>query len=338
MPLDSVLYHNIGEVVPSAMGDKLQRYPAAVEKTMIPAGRSMSHYACGTELRFVADRRTLVTVMSYLGNGEAIVYSGDFQHSHHALPQGVAVTITLEAGEVFGRVNEEYTAGQRFSRHVWRIAFKNANVAVLNVEHFGDELRLPKPEEMPAKTMLAYGSSITHGSGALNSSDTYVEHLARRLGCDVLNKGLGGACFCEPGVADYFADKLQWDFALLEIGINMVNTIPVDEYEKRLRYMLDRVTAAGKPIFMVNIYRFSHDYSPEPTTITANVKDYRDTFRKVYADYADKNCTLIEGEEILARPEYLTSDGIHPSSYGHIMMGENLAAKMKGKLQELGVL
>jgi lysophospholipase L1-like esterase len=286
----------------------------------------------------VTDRRTLVTVMAYVGNGEAIVYSGYFQHSRHALPQGVAVTIPLDAAEVFGRVNEKYTEGQRFSRKVWRIAFKDANVAVLNVECFGDELRLPKPEEMPARTMLAYGSSITHGAGALNSSDTYVEQLARLLVCDVLNKGLGGACFCEPGVADYFAEKLQWDFALMEIGINMVNTIPVDEYEKRLRYMLERVTATGKPIFLVTCYRYSRDYSVAEGTEEQKLCAYRETMRKVHADFADKNCYLIEGTEILDRPEYLTTDGIHPSSYGHMMMGQNLSVKMKGKLQELGVL
>ena len=339
MILNSIFYHNIADFHSSGVGNMIHRYPRNVEISMTEGGREMSRYACGTELRLVAGSRVFVTVMAHRGEGgEAVVYCGDFQHARHSLPKGEAVTIPLIAPEVFGRVTEEYTAGTRFSQNVWRIAFKNVMVSVLSVDAQGNDARPPYPWEMPAKKMLAYGSSITHGAGALTSVDTYVEHLARLLGCDVLNKGLGGACHCEPAVADYFVEELEWDFALMEVGVNMLGSVPVEEYEKRLRYLLERVTATGKPIFLVNVYRFSRDYSITEGAEEQKLRAYRETMRKVYADFADKNCYLIEGQEILDRPEYLTTDGIHPSSYGHIMMGQNLAEKMKGKLQELGVL
>jgi hypothetical protein len=76
---------------------------------------------------------------------------------------------------------------------------------------------------------------------------------------------------------------------------------------------------------------------------------FRGVIRKVYQEFRQKTCHktyykssskadddlhsrnaldqlyLIEGEEILTDFCYLTCDLIHPSDFGHIIMGQNLA-------------
>ena len=56
------------------------------------------------------------------------------------------------------------------------------------------EVLPPQPGDTPDRTLLCYGSSITHGSLALGTPHTYVYRMAGQLGCDVRNLGMAGCC------------------------------------------------------------------------------------------------------------------------------------------------
>jgi hypothetical protein len=57
------------------------------------------------------------------------------------------------------------------------------------------------------------------GTGASMHHNCYVQQTAGILGVDVLNMGQGGACMCEPELADFFANLEGWDFApLVNVG------------------------------------------------------------------------------------------------------------------------
>ena len=95
----------------------------------------------------------------------------------------------------------------------------------------------PGEDEKPRRRWLAYGSSIT------NVGSWYVHHAALRLLADVFNKGMCGSCLCEPEVAGWLPSCESWDFATLELGVNMRGGFSAMEFEKRARF--DRTIRKG---------------------------------------------------------------------------------------------
>ncbi len=55
------------------------------------------------------------------------------------------------------------------------------------------EMEPPKKEQCPRRTLLAYGSSITHGSNSLDASHSWVWQVAYRLQMDYRNLGMAGS-------------------------------------------------------------------------------------------------------------------------------------------------
>lgn len=86
------------------------------------------------------------------------------------------------------------------------------------------EIEPPKKEQVPPKTLLAYGSSITHGSNALDQSHTWAALLARDLKMDLRNLGMEGSCAMEPERVDFLArmgEDGEWHAAILELEVNV---------------------------------------------------------------------------------------------------------------------
>lgn len=63
-------------------------------------------------------------------------------------------------------------------------------------------------------------------------SNTYISQLALRLGMDILDKGMGGSCFCEPEVANWIKDT-ECNLILLELSVNMIYGYTDEEYKER---------------------------------------------------------------------------------------------------------
>jgi len=68
------------------------------------------------------------------------------------------------------------------------------------------------------KTLLAYGDSITQGFDALYPSHSYAVRLAEFLDAELLNKGIGGACFCAPLVMA--GEGYNPDYIVVAYGTN----------------------------------------------------------------------------------------------------------------------
>lgn len=175
---------------------------------------------------------------------------------------------------------------------------------------------------MPQKTMLAIGSSITHGARSITHTNSYANEAGRILGVNVLNKGLGGSCQYEPEVADFYASNDEWDFAWIEGAVNC-GVLEVDEFEKRFTYFVDTLYKTGKPLYMTTIL---------PTASLINDKEDNHEkmleFNEIIRSQKDKG-VIIEGSEIITDLRFLTTDLIHPSNEGHTRMGINLAGILK---------
>lgn len=346
MIFEQLAFHNVEELEPltTASGFLLQRFPKAVRERLGRPGDQRGRYiaamSTGCEIRFVTEAPIVrATLSAPMTGGDVVVYNGDHVHSVHALEPGVPKTLHLERPAEFAAVRAgRLRENARFSPDVWRLFVSRSylggpgfQVAFHALETFGYDRRPPQPGETPSRRWLAYGSSITQGSGATVHHQAYIQQAARRLGCEVLNKGMGGSCLCEREMADYLAARADWDFATLELGVNMRGHFTTEQFTERASYLVERMTTQqpGKPIFLLNMFPNGADY-PEDLShpLTAVNRDYREALRHIHRRLALPNVQLLEGEAILPDFSALASDLLHPSDYGHIVMGQRLAEEL----------
>lgn len=79
----------------------------------------------------------------------------------------------------------------------------------------------PSEGDMHAKTLLIYGSSISHGSEALEYIDSYAIILSRILNINVLNKSIPSSCQAEKQMIDYL-NTIKRDTTFIEFGVNII--------------------------------------------------------------------------------------------------------------------
>ena len=325
---DNILYHNVAELEKTAFGDKLHRYPIKAENGMNYHARWMSRFNCGCELRFVSEAEYIdVTLLAEEGEANVLVLRGDYVCARYQLEPGKITTLKLTAPTIADdNIDDEFYKNNRFSKDVWRIYMHNGSFTVCSIDSYGYSVRPPHKDEMPEKTLLTYGSSITHGAGAMLHYSCYANQLAVRLKSDVLIKGLGGSCHCDKTSIDYMTSSDEWDMALLEPAINMVGAFEIDEFEKRVNYLISEFAKTGKKIFVTTIYPFSKRFMDGENENEKSAL-FDDVLRKTCVGF--KNVYLAEGGEILTDTEFLSADGIHPCDYGHFMMAQNWYNKIK---------
>jgi lysophospholipase L1-like esterase len=336
-------FHNVDELesIPGLSGVRLQRLPAAIRARLgfkaHTRGRFYSERAAGCEIRFVAEGPFVrVTLSAVEAEATAFVFRGDFAHSRHHLKAGAATTLFLEDPPFFAQVEPSALRTRRFAPVVWRIAFNHdAIVHYHGVEAFAHALRAPRADELPARTWLAYGSSITFGGNAVLGSNSYVQHAAQRLGVDVLNLGLPGSCLCEASTAEYLAQRRDWNFATVELGVNLVDHATPEEFERRVRHLLATLAHAQptRPIFVIDIFSNRADAARDGSTLSAQrTPIFREIVHREVASLGAAHVRLIPAKEILPDFSGLTSDLLHPSDEGHLAMGDRLAQRLAAEL------
>ncbi len=330
---ESLELHNVAELEPWCGGGVLlQRLPRAVREQLTDRGRQVGQGSAGSEIRFVTEAHFINIYLHALqGAGErVIIFAGDIQVMVYELRSGMN-TISFSPLELFARLRPEFFAGGRFAPQVWRIFLPRCLVALQGVDTMGWDRRPPRAEELPARRWLAYGSSITNGSASSMHHLSYVQQAAWRLGVDVLNLGLGGACLCEAVMADHLAGLKDWDFATLELGVNMRWRFDSQEFERRARYLVGQVVTQnpGKPVVLITIFRNSAGWLREEDQNGRREAEFNTILRQIKSEDQSGRLHLLEGSQLLSRAGGLTGDLIHPSDYGMIEMGENLAQGLR---------
>ncbi|MBI4978118.1 MAG: lysophospholipase [Spirochaetes bacterium] len=317
---DNLEFHNlVVEKREGFSGVFLPRYPDAVRATLSERGRFVSMESTGGEIRFVTPAKNVRIYLSSLDNDSDVhVYRGDFHCGTHRVVKGATSVIHLEVPARFAEVKPEMLAGT-FSPDVWRIRFNRFAALLHDVDAFGFEVRPPSQDEKPARTLLAYGSSITH-----SNANGYPQHAARLLKTDMLNKGLSGACHCEPQAASFIA-SLAWDYAFLELGVNMRGGYTPDDFRSRAEHLIDLVLARRKPVAVTTIYPNFSDYELHETTSGLHDKAYSQILRDIVSQKSNPLLHRIEGADVLSDVGGLSADLIHPGDFGHALMGANLA-------------
>jgi lysophospholipase L1-like esterase len=347
----SIELHNTVELEPASGGGvHLCRFPKEVRDSLSPLGRMVALESAGCELRFVTEAENLRVAVSSLPstlapwelhNQDVFIFKGSFFHSHLRLEPGKINHLNLV--DIGGTVKKSFLTlkpGVRdtdyFSHHVWRVLFGRYPAVLHEVDTYGYPVRPPRPDELPKRRILFYGSSITNGASPTLYHLCYVQQAARHLQADALNQGLSGSCLCEPEIARYLAGREDWDVISLELGVNMREGFSVDEFRARSGGLIRQIIARhpAKPVFLTTI--FPNGQSPENAIEDSDMQHKQEAFCQILRDTVEELghplLHLIEGREVFPDYSGITRDLVHPGDYGHMEMGRNLAQRIAALL------
>lgn len=169
----------------------------------------------------------------------------------------------------------------------------------------------PRYASLPADaTVLAFGDSVTHGTGAGIGED-YPTLLARASGWRVLNGGMPGDMAARandrlvPLLREY-----QPDLVLISLGGNdLLRRRSEGTVKEDLRQIVATVRSAGSLPVLIAV--------PEVSAVRATLGNLKDA--ALYRELAvEEDLLLIEGvfAEVLSRSE-LRTDPIHPNAKGY---------------------
>lgn len=333
MIFDCVELHNTAEIKDGPDGGvRLQRVPDSVRQHLNPGAKERVLRPACAEIRFVAEPgdTTELTLAGVDGGLRVVPFFGPFRHGEPFVVGSEPKAIKLTMPE---RILDSLPALEKmrlpFSPRVCRLMLWGGRVEFRGVK--GKGVRPPTAEELPSLRYLSYGTSITHGAAASWPHLAYVAQVARRLGADLLNFGVGGSCHCEAEFADYLASREDWDVATLALSVNMMGFTP-EEFRKRVTYLVDTVAGSNtdRPVACITLYRYFGDREVNPGTYETPSKAdlFREILREAAAQCPHPNVHVFEGREMLTDLGGLTSDLIHPAEDGMIQMGENIARRL----------
>lgn len=337
MFLENVELLNVGalEKIPGLGKNGLVRVPEKVRNSLNNRARFIGMYSAGCEVQFVSDAPNIDLYIScikpeFANRGEIRIFKGNIQCGCHEIEPGKVHNIRLNLPPRFNEIVPEKINNSGYSSDVWRIVCNAGATYVINdINTHGYDIRPPKPEEKPKLNWLAYGSSITN-----SNLDGYVHVAAQKLRVQVQNKGFSGACQIEKELVDYMVDKCEWDFSTCELGVNMRGRFSPEAFEQRASYLIDRFSETGKSIFIISIFPNwnTPSYVVEAGIPTENEKAYNTILAKLVEKKNADNLYFIPGYTILDDFNALSGDFIHPTAYGHAVMGTNLAGILNEKL------
>ena len=303
-------FHGVAEMESTDQGMLMWRVPASVREHCNNSMRNTtSAYGTGTELRFKlksdsaeirlrADSDTAArAVHLFYGSIQA-----GWQTSAYTLSTKETV-IHIERPANMDRLMElSREHHMPFSPEVFRLVLPACTCWFLGAE--GD-FEPPAPADLPAKTCLFYGSSITHGSIAMAMPQTYPFRMAQSFGCDYFNMGFAGSAHLEKEVAEYIVGRKDWDFATVEMGINMLGSYTCEQFEERVKVFTDLLKADGRPVFATSIF---HSNGVDQQKAQA--------FREIVRRHCGDELHFLDGLDILSDPTHITQDLTHPSTEG----------------------
>lgn len=223
--------HNVRAMLPleGENGFRLSRYPEELLHKLNPGAQNAAFFPCGCEVRFnllgpearVILRRPVLSVGNPYGIAE--VWFGSFPGPWPFNPYGIGREPTAIPIQMPEEIDQLETLTREhnlpFDPRLVRVFLPHENdLYLIGIE---GEIAPPRPEQSPARRLLSYGSSITHGGNAVHPSQSYAFQTAERLGLDLVNLGLSGSAQMEPELAGFIAG-LDWDIATLEMGINVL--------------------------------------------------------------------------------------------------------------------
>ncbi|WP_265942411.1 arylesterase [Dechloromonas sp. A34] len=178
------------------------------------------------------------------------------------------------------------------------------------------------PAIAPGKTVLAFGDSVTFGTGAASGED-WPTLLASRTGWQIVNAGIpGDTAEAGRGRLRGLLDEHQPALVIVEIGGNdFLRRRSAKAVKDDLRSIVQTVRQGGAQVVLVAV----------PELSLLGVVARRPADSPIYRELGEEEkVPVIEDvfAEILGRPE-LCADQIHPNAQGYREMATGIHAALK---------
>ena len=333
MEFKGIDIHNCKELVLNEQtgGYQISRLPMEISDKI----SANTFVDAGVELRFVPIDEEVKIVIRKTGKGASrvVIYFGSIQSGWQNLYKDIYDTPTeivipkapnLDLLKKVSKINE-----YPYAPEVVRVVLQNSGYEIFDVK---GRCMPPSKEQLPTKTYLAYGSSITHGSLAVVYSNTYVFRLGEYFKADTINLGFAGNARLEREMADYIAKQCDFDFATLEMGINILD-IDVEEFRDRVTYFISTIAKAhpARKIFCIDVFFMEKDVL-ELDNPESKPNLFRKAVREVTKELNLPNIIYISGLEMLTSSKGLSQDLVHPNARGVEELALNLSREMSKHL------
>jgi acyl-CoA hydrolase len=188
-----------------------------------------------------------------------------------------------------------------------------------------------RAERLPAipagSTVLAFGDSVTFGTGA-SSGEDWPGLLAGMTGWQVVNAGIpGDTAEAGRGRLPALLDEHRPALVIVEIGGNdFLRRRPPKSVKEDLRNIVRQARQSGAQVVLVAV--------PELSLLSVVTRRAADA--PLYAELAEEEKVALIPEvfaDILAQPE-LCADQIHPNAEGY----RRMAAGIRAWMRELGLV
>ena len=307
----------------------MHRLPVSVEEAMSEQGQRMNRFGTGVELRFkmVSDkvRITLRHIGPSTASAQIYLYHGailgGWDEFSRSIQGGGSRVIEVTRYPRMTMLEEATRAGRyTFSPEVVRLVLPAGTIELCDVE---GECVPPSPEDMPRETYLAYGSSITNGSLALNMPSTFTTIVGEYFRSDVRNLGFAASAKLESAVADEIAamgERGEWSYATLCMGVNVLRLDEAD-FTARVDYMIRTIADRNpdKHIFCISPFLCEDDM--EGSEIPTH---WRRIIKEMVERYNSPNVHYLDGLSLMGTPAGLSGDMTHPSPIGVRMIADGL--------------
>jgi hypothetical protein len=127
-------------------------------------------------------------------------------------------------------------------------------------------------------------------------------------------------------MAEHIAGRTDWDLATLELGINLIGSIDVDEFRRRVDRFVETIAAArrDKWIFCIDLFTCHHDFTDDPKIVA-----FRNVVREKVARLNLPRLVHVPGTDLLRSVQGLTQDLVHPAPSGMEEIAANLSVLIR---------
>lgn len=320
----------------------MSRLPDEVRKKINKYAMGTAFQTCGVELRFeMVSDEIEITFTNADNNGIGVfeVYFGDFRllsYFQTEIEKGKSFTINIKAKQdwddrlyaAYDKVPHQYE--MKCVRVLMPSGRYELPVIKGEVKRWSDEFTSQKP------LYLAYGSSITNGSGATIPSNTYVKRVASSLGAELINLGFPGTCMADEAVADFINSRYKPDYITVELGVNMIWDVDencwnrVSMFEKSIKYFIEEICAHNPQAKILITNMFTCGNHLKNDTEICEFEEYvRACAKSVEKRY--QNVRFVEGTKLLSDCCGLTADILHPADRGMEEIADNISEILSRK-------
>ena len=314
--------HNVECLNSGEHGKIMSRLPDSVRMGVNPVLRDRTAYfTTGCEIRFVfigeeavvkffvpdSEPNALLPLMLYYGSIQAGWKWFEPLNLHSGFNE---IVIKRPNNEEELEVKSK-ACGFKFASNVIRLILPSNLIELIDIE---GEIRPPRKDELPDKSVLFLGSSVTNGSISTLPNATFPFTVGAALKADVYNKGFSGSCRLEKEIIDYITDFRGYNFLVAELASN-IWSIPDGELENSVRYLISSFISKNpdKKIFMIDNLLIGEKYERS-----------RNTVKKCVELFGNSNTVYINGNNLLPDCGLVSADFIHPTLAGQAEIAKNL--------------